>query len=166
LQRSSSSSFAVSGIVVLLSVLKAAVHWYGLEFLTLNTLLTSGIAGAIFILGFLLSGVLADYKEAERIPTEIRVALEAIHGDVTSFAAANSKVDIQACRVIFVDIVHRLRDGLDHSNGHSNLRPVLAEVDGLSEIFVGLEQLSFPANYLERRRARQRQCPGGRYVRT
>jgi hypothetical protein len=34
-----------------------------LKFLQLNALLTSGIGGAIFIIGFLLSGILADYKE-------------------------------------------------------------------------------------------------------
>jgi hypothetical protein len=35
---------------------KTAVHYFGLEFLQLNALLTSGIGGAIFIIGFLLSG--------------------------------------------------------------------------------------------------------------
>jgi hypothetical protein len=88
--------FVMAAIVLLLSVLKAGVHWFGLEFLTLNTLLTSGIAGAIFVLGFLLSSVLSDYKEAERIPTEIRVALDAIHGDVSSFAVTNEKVNVGA----------------------------------------------------------------------
>jgi hypothetical protein len=41
-----------------------------------------GIGGAIFIIGFLLSGILADYKEAERIPAEIRTAMEAINGNL------------------------------------------------------------------------------------
>jgi hypothetical protein len=36
--------FVVAAIVLLLSVLKAGAHWFGLEFLTLNTLLASGIA--------------------------------------------------------------------------------------------------------------------------
>ena len=110
--------FVVAAVVMLLSILKAAVHWFGLEFLTLNTLLTSGIAGAIFILGFLLSSVLSDYKEAERIPTEICVALQAIHGDVASFAAANEKVNLSACRATLKNIVHLIREGLDRANNH------------------------------------------------
>jgi hypothetical protein len=147
--------FVVASIVGLLSIFKAAVHWFGLEFLTLNTLLTSGIAGAIFILGFLLSSVLSDYKEAERIPTEIRVALEAIHGDVASFAAANEKVNLGACRAMLKNVVHLIREGLDDTNDHSNLRPALEQVEGLNSIFVHLEQLGFPTNYIVRLRTAQ-----------
>lgn len=146
---------SVAIVVALLGALKVAVHWTGLEFLTLNTLLTSGIGGAIFIIGFLLSSVLSDYKEAERIPTEIRVALEAIHCDVTSFAAANQKIDLNACRVVLKNIVHLLRQGLHHSNGHSNLRPVLEEIDGLAVIFAQLDQIGIPANYIVRLRTAQ-----------
>jgi hypothetical protein len=76
----------VLAVVVGLSLLKTAIHWVGLEFLTLNALFTSAIAAAVFIIGFLLSSVLADYKEAERIPTDMRVALEAVHDDSRSFA--------------------------------------------------------------------------------
>lgn len=147
--------FTVGTVVLLLSALKAAVHWIGLEFITLNTLLTSGIAGAIFVLGFLLSSVLSDYKEAERIPTEIRVALEAIHGDIATFAAANQKVDLAACRGILTNIVHLLRQGLDHAQGHRGLRPALEAVDGLNNIFGELERLEYPANYIVRLRTAQ-----------
>jgi hypothetical protein len=147
--------FTVAVVVALLSGAKGAVHWLGLEFLTLNTLLTSGIAGTIFILGFLMSSVLADYKEAERIPTEIRVALEAIHNDVASFAAANEKVDLRACCGALRDIVHLFRQGLDHAHGHSNLRPVLKAVNGLGAIFAELEGMGIPANHIVRLRSTQ-----------
>jgi hypothetical protein len=95
----------VIAVVLVLSVIKAAVHWLGLEFLSLNSLFTSAIAGAIFIIGFLLSSVLADYKEAERMPTDIRVALEAIHDDVTCFCADRREVDLGALRTILSKIV-------------------------------------------------------------
>ncbi len=147
--------FGVAAVVFLLSVLKVTVHWFGFEFLTLNTLLTSGIAGAIFIIGFLLSSVLTDYKEAERIPTEIRVALEAIYGDASSFAATNDKVDLQACRLTIENILQLLRQGLDHANGHSNLRPVLTAVDRLTGTFAEFEKLGIQANYIVRLRNTQ-----------
>lgn len=147
--------FTVAAVVVLLSAVKAAVHWLGLEFLELNTLLTSGIAGAIFILGFLLSSVLSDYKEADRLPAEIRVSLEAIHGDIANFAAANTQVDVDGCRIILKKIVHSLRQGLDHANGHSNLQPALDAVSELDAVFAQLEQLGIPANYVVRLRTVQ-----------
>lgn len=147
--------FGVAAVVFLLSLLKVTVHWFGFEFLTLNTLLTSGIAGAIFIIGFLLSSVLTDYKEAERIPTEIRVALEAIYGDASSFAATNDKIDLQSCRVTIENILQLLRKGLDHTNGHSNLRPVLTAVDRLTGTFAEFEKLGIPANHIVRLRNTQ-----------
>lgn len=147
--------FGVAAVVFLLSLLKVTVHWFGFEFLTLNTLLTSGIAGAIFIIGFLLSSVLTDYKEAERIPTEIRVALEAIYGDASSFAATNDKIDLQSCRVTIENILQLLRKGLDHANGHSDLRPVLTAVDRLTGTFAEFEKLGIPANHIVRLRNTQ-----------
>lgn len=147
--------FGVAAVVFLLSLLKVTVHWFGFEFLTLNTLLTSGIAGAIFIIGFLLSSVLTDYKEAERIPTEIRVALEAIYGDASSFAATNDQIDLRACRLTIENILQLLRQGLDHANGHTNLRPVLAAIDRLTGTFAEFEKLGIPANYIVRLRNTQ-----------
>src|SRR5215469_16782765 len=73
----------VAGLVLI----KAGVHLLGWEFMPLDGLIPSLIAGAIFLIGFLLTQVLADYREAERMPGEIRTALEAIHDDVLNFAA-------------------------------------------------------------------------------
>jgi len=65
----------VLAVVVLLVLLKTTIHHFAYEFIILNDLVPSLIAGAIFILGFLLSHVLHDYKEAERLSGELRVAL-------------------------------------------------------------------------------------------
>lgn len=50
----------------LLSGIKAAIHYFGIEFLDLRSLLTSGIGGAIFIIGFLLSSILISGALRER----------------------------------------------------------------------------------------------------
>ena len=47
--------FTVGVVVLILSAAKVAVHYFGVEFLDLNGLVTSGIGGAVFIVGFLLS---------------------------------------------------------------------------------------------------------------
>jgi len=41
--------FLVTGLVVAISAIKVFVHWMQFEFVTLSTLLTSAIGGAIFI---------------------------------------------------------------------------------------------------------------------
>lgn len=145
----------VIAVVLVLSVVKAAIHRLRLEFLGLNPLFTSAIAGAIFIIGFLLSSVLSDYKEAERMPTDIRVALEAIHDDVTCFGADRREVDVGALRTILSRIVLALREGLGDAGNHADMVPVLAEIDKLPAVFRALEKLGLPANYIVRLRSAQ-----------
>jgi len=147
--------FTVATVVILLGGIKTAVHYFGLEFLQLNALLTSGIGGAIFIIGFLLSGILADYKEAERIPAEIRTAMEAINGDLTCFAETTPEFDVGECRRILTDIIGLLRSGLGHANGHNNIRPVLEEIDRLTPILGGLERMGMASNFVVRLRTAQ-----------
>jgi hypothetical protein len=145
----------VIGVVLVLSIAKAAIHWLGVEFLSLNPLFTSAIAGAIFIIGFLLSSVLSDYKEAERIPAEIRVALEAVHDDVTGFGAGRDDVDLPALRSTLSNIVTILGESLGHKGGHADVVPVLDEIDKLSAVFRSLEKSGLPANFVVRLRGAQ-----------
>ena len=50
----------------------------GWENVALNPLYTGLVAGNVFLLGFLLAGVLADYKESEKLPGELAASVETI----------------------------------------------------------------------------------------
>lgn len=139
-------------VVLLLGLIKISIHWSGLEFLNLNPLFTSAIAGAIFIIGFVLSGVLSDYKEAERIPTELRVAFEAIHDDVVSFAAEKNPSEVAELRARLLAILTAIRKGLDHEGGHTDMKPALAAIDDLLPLLRSLERQGMPANFVVRLR--------------
>lgn len=147
--------FSVIVVVVALSVVKYAIHLYGFEFLTLNALFSSAIAAAVFIIGFLLSSVLSDYKEAERIPADLRVALEAIRDDATSFAEANPSFSARPTLKVLHGIVTSLRESLDHSNGARDLRPAIAQVAQLRSCFLAMERAGMPPNYVVRLRGEQ-----------
>lgn len=54
----------VLGIIALKLVLEAV----SAEFITLSPLYTSVVAGGIFVIGLIVAGTLADYKEAEKMP--------------------------------------------------------------------------------------------------
>jgi hypothetical protein len=62
--------------VAIIILLKFAFHYFGYEFLTLNTLFTAIISANIFLIGFLISGVLVDYKESEKLPGDLSASLE------------------------------------------------------------------------------------------
>lgn len=55
---------------------KSVIHYFGYEFLTLNSLFTAIISANIFLIGFLISGVLVDYKESEKLPGDLSASLE------------------------------------------------------------------------------------------
>ena len=57
--------------VAIIILLKFAAHYFGYEFLTLNSIFTTIISANIFLIGFLISGVLADYKESEKLPGDL-----------------------------------------------------------------------------------------------
>lgn len=139
-------------IVTLLIVVKLAVHAAHLEFMTLDTLFSSIVASAIFIIGFLLTSILPDYKEAERIPAELRTALEAIYDDVTAFSRRVSGVDIANLRAILSHIVSALDAGLGTEGGHSHVEGAVAQADRLAAYFAELEQLGMSQNFVVRLR--------------
>lgn len=113
---------------LVLECAKVVVHRMGWEIFELNRLLSSGIGGAIFIIGFLLSSILADYKEAEGIPADLRNSIEAIDGDLQVLAEINAEFNARETQAILIDIIETLRNGVDHSQGHKNLALVHAQI--------------------------------------
>jgi hypothetical protein len=62
--------------VFVVLLFKFVVHYLGYEFLALNTLFTAIISANIFLVGFLISGVLVDYKESEKLPGDLSASIE------------------------------------------------------------------------------------------
>ena len=69
--------FNVVPLVIIAIVIKTAIHYFGWEIIPkdMTSFFPSILTGIIFILGFILAGVLADYKESEKIPNEISTSL-------------------------------------------------------------------------------------------
>jgi hypothetical protein len=67
--------------IVAVKVLVHRMHW---ELLAPNPLFPALVASEVFLLGFLLNGVLMDYKEGEKIPGELAAALECLATEARS----------------------------------------------------------------------------------
>jgi hypothetical protein len=65
-------------ILFVIFVLKLVFHYFGFEIVDLNALFTSIIAATTFLIGFLIAGVITDYKESEKIPGDMAASLETI----------------------------------------------------------------------------------------
>ncbi len=62
--------------VIFILLLKFIAHYFAYEFLTLNSLFTAIISANIFLIGFLISGTLVDYKESEKLPGDLSSSME------------------------------------------------------------------------------------------
>ncbi len=73
-------------VVAVVVALKAGAHALGWEVLSLNALLSGLVAADVFLMGFLLGGVIADFKESEKLPGELASSLEIMHNEATDMA--------------------------------------------------------------------------------
>ena len=76
-----SIAFKIMPLIIFVAILKFLSHKYGFEIMELNALFTSLVAGTIFLIGFLISGVLSDYKESEKMPSELSASIKTLFDD-------------------------------------------------------------------------------------
>ncbi len=132
-------------IIILVIVLKFLAHKYGFEIITLNALFTSLVAGTIFLIGFLISGVLSDYKESEKIPSELSACLESLYDE--SYTIAKSKNSKAAKELIEYQktFVASLKDWFYKKEKTQNL---LKKLSKMGDYFVELEKEGVQAGFI------------------
>jgi hypothetical protein len=91
---------------------KLPISAFSLEFISISPLFTSVLAGGVFVLGLIVSGTLADFKEAERVPAELTAALTNIHDDCAAFKQAFPDLDLGRVEDTLVRIVKAFHQDL------------------------------------------------------
>ncbi len=86
----------VCALVGGLAAIKIVIHYLGLEIISFNPLFSALVASSVFLFGFLLNGVLADYKESEKLPAEIASALELIAREVSAIPLHHQEAVVAA----------------------------------------------------------------------
>jgi len=93
----------VAVMVVLKLVMDQVFGFTGwVEFSDVSAVLTAGA----FLVGFMLAGTMADYKESERLPSELVTTLETID-DLITVSSIKETFDPQAARRALVDVGDR-----------------------------------------------------------
>ncbi|HEX7490231.1 MAG TPA: hypothetical protein VF337_00830 [Candidatus Limnocylindrales bacterium] len=85
----------VGAVVAVVVAAKVVVHYLNWEVIQLNALFTGIIAANVFLMGFLLSGVLSDYKESERLPGELSACLENMTTEIVGIGLTKPEADIR-----------------------------------------------------------------------
>lgn len=137
--------------VVLVVGLKVVVHTLGWEVLSLNPLFTGVVAANVFLMGFLLSGVLADFKESERLPGELAAILETLIDDASILHERTQDPIAMRFAVRVVDLGRAIHGWFF---GAIATRDVLERVTDLNSFFAAFEAIAQP-NYIVRMRQEQ-----------
>lgn len=98
----------VLAIVLGLSLLKVLVHQFALEVITVNPLFSALVASTVFLLGFLLNGVLTDFKDSEKLPGELASALEALGLEIRGIPAHHVGAEVGVPLAAVADLAHGL----------------------------------------------------------
>ena len=82
--------------VLALVLLKLLVHALGFERIGLNPLFSALVAATVFLQGFLLNGVLSDFKESEKLPAQLASVLENLALEIAAVQQHNPRAEVSA----------------------------------------------------------------------
>jgi hypothetical protein len=140
-----SIAFKILPLVVMVGILKFLSHKFGLEIMELNALFTSLVAGTIFLIGFLISGVLSDYKESEKIPSELAASIRTLYDDTfTIYKLKNSETANQFMKFQRL-FIKSLMDWF-YKKGRTNI--LLNKISSMNDYFVEFDKDGVQANYI------------------
>jgi hypothetical protein len=137
--------FKTIPIMLLLVILKVLTHNIGLEVMDLNALFTSLIGGTIFLIGFLITGVLSDYKESEKIPTELTSSLRSLFDDTyTILRSKNSAAALEFMKFqkSFVDML------FPWLYKKESTKSILSKISEMNEFFITFDKEEIQSNYI------------------
>jgi hypothetical protein len=132
-------------LVIFVALLKFGTHHFGLELMDLNALFTSLVAGTIFLIGFLISGVLTDYKESEKIPSELTASLRTLLDDSITISkikqpeTANRFIEFQKS---FIKLI------ADWLYKKERTKTILKKISQMNEFFIDFDKEGIQANYI------------------
>jgi hypothetical protein len=132
-------------ILIIVGILKFFSHKLGYEFMELNALFTSLVGGTIFLIGFLISGVLSDYKESEKIPSELSASIKTLYDDAyTIYKSKNSETARQ-----LIEFQKSFLDSLmDWFYKKERTRVLLQKISMMNDFFIELDKEGIQPAYI------------------
>lgn len=131
--------------------IKLLAHWLGWEVISLNPLFSGIVAANVFLMGFLLSGVLADYKESERLPGELAASIETI-ADEAAIVYESRKAEVARQFLAYLLGLTVSIKNWFHKKEHT--RTLMFTLGEMAHHFANLEGLT-QANFIARLKQEQ-----------
>jgi hypothetical protein len=138
-------------VVAAALALKLVAHLLDLETIELNPLYSGLVAANVFLLGFLLAGTLADYKESEKLPGELAGRTETIADECQILYREQGADAARRCIEHLETFTTALSSWL---HGRGDVRQVLSRIEELNGYFLEFQPLTQP-NFIVRLKQEQ-----------
>lgn len=139
---------SISAIVIV--VIKYIFHALRWEPIEQSSLHNGVLSSAIFVIGFLLSATIADYKESERIPPEFSANLEDMYSDAEAIHSMYQKFDLEGFRAQLEKISEKFDSKLRTAS-----RGVSEQIHALAPFFAEMERAGVPPNFIVKLKQQQ-----------
>lgn len=138
-------------IVILVIILKLLAHQFTLEFISLNPLFTGIVTANIFLLGFLIAGVLSDYKESEKLPGDLASSIETIVDECIIIYKNKKAKPAQECLGHTLDMTNSINNWFHKKE---RTRALMDKLSAFNDFFLAFESLT-QANFIARLKQEQ-----------
>lgn len=140
-------AFVISLIVV---AIKYTLHAFNLEPIEQSSLHNSVSSGVFFVVGFILSATISDYKESEKIPSEFSSNVENMFEDAVSVHELYPNFDIDGFREQLRTIL-----GSFSSDVRNKSHATRKHIHALNPYFNQMETAKVPANFIVKLKTQQ-----------
>ena len=135
---------------VLIVGVKYGFHLLGWELIEQSSLHNGVISSATFVIGFLLSATIADYKESERIPAEFSANIEDMYADADIIHQTYPKFNLEGFRSQLQQIAQKFDSEVRNAS-----RGVSEKIRALNPYFGEMERAGVPANFIVKLKQQQ-----------
>ena len=125
-------------------------HDFGWEIVEQSSLHNGVISSATFVIGFLLSATIADYKESERIPADFAANIEDMYADAEVIHESYPDFDLEGFRAQLEEITHTFDREVRNAS-----RGVSEKIRALNPYFGDMEKAGVPANFIVKLKQQQ-----------
>ncbi len=129
---------------------KYLFHYFEWEPIEQSSLHNGVLSSATFVIGFLLSATIADYKESERIPPEFAANVEDMYTDAETIHLRYSDFDLEGFRNQLLKITQKF-----NAKVRQNDRGVSDTIRALNVSFGQMEKADVPANFIVKLKQQQ-----------
>ncbi|MCM2326135.1 MAG: hypothetical protein NDI94_06745 [Candidatus Woesearchaeota archaeon] len=131
--------FKVLPLLIIIFILKLVFHQFGLEYISLNALFTSLIASTTFLIGFLITGVISDYKESEKLPGELASSLESLYDEAQILEKTKSTKPTKEFIRFYKDYVRAVNNWFEKKE---RTRAIMGRLSEMNDYFAKFEPLT------------------------